>query len=93
MHFITRAMPIDDIDSKSHKMELKSSHNYLLIFLVKIMPLVIYGLRGVQTHICMPHENDFKKPSARLWWGFAHISKVETEDFIASDLATCCHYY
>ena len=28
MHFITRATPIDDIDGKRHKMELKSCHNY-----------------------------------------------------------------
>ena len=28
MHFATRVTPIDDIDGKSHKMELKSSRNY-----------------------------------------------------------------
>ena len=28
MYFVTRATPIDDIDSKSHKTELKSSRNY-----------------------------------------------------------------
>ena len=28
-HFITRVMPIDDIDGKSHKIKLKSSRNYL----------------------------------------------------------------
>ena len=28
MHFITRVAPIDDIDGKSHKMELKGSRNY-----------------------------------------------------------------
>ena len=28
MHFTTRAMLINDIDGKSHKMELKSSRNY-----------------------------------------------------------------
>ena len=27
-HFVTRVTPIDDIDGKSHKMELKSSYNY-----------------------------------------------------------------
>ena len=27
-HFITRAAPIDDIDGKSHKIELKGSRNY-----------------------------------------------------------------
>ena len=31
MHFVSRAMPIDNIDGKSHKMELKSSHNYSAI--------------------------------------------------------------
>ena len=29
MHFIIRASPIDDINGKSHKMELISSRNYL----------------------------------------------------------------
>ena len=27
MHLVTRAMPIDDINGKGHKTELKSSHN------------------------------------------------------------------
>ena len=27
-HFVTRVMPIDRINGKSHKTELKSSHNY-----------------------------------------------------------------
>ena len=27
-YFVTRTMPIDDIDDKSHKTELKSSKNY-----------------------------------------------------------------
>ena len=45
MHFIIRATPIEDIDGKSHKMELKSSQSCK----AKIMPLVFYGLRGVHT--------------------------------------------
>ena len=28
MHFVTGTTPIDDIDGKSHKTELNSSHNY-----------------------------------------------------------------
>ena len=51
MHFVTRAVPIDDIDGKSHKTELKSNHNHSTK--LKIMPLVIYGLASThtQTHI------------------------------------------
>ena len=50
MDFITRATPINDIDGKSHKMELKSS------FKVKITPLAINSFSGVhtQTHACIP---------------------------------------
>ena len=45
-------MPIDDIDGKSHKMELNSTHNYSTNhFQVKITPLVIYGLGGRHTYI------------------------------------------
>ena len=58
-HFVTRVTPIDDIDGKSHKTELKSNCSK-----VKIMPLVIYGLGGGHTHtsILWRHESDFKKP-------------------------------
>ena len=56
MHFITRVMPINDIDGKSHKME-------------QITRLVIHGLGGVHTntHIrTFTDESDYKKPGARL---------------------------
>ena len=54
MHFITRAMPIDDIDGKSHKTELKSDRLFNQSYKVKITPLVIYGLGDVHTHT---HKN------------------------------------
>jgi len=40
-HFVTRAMPIDDIDGKSHKTELESSRNHSTnqSYKVKITPL------------------------------------------------------
>ena len=65
------AIPIDDIDGKSHKMDEKQQK----LFKVKIMPLVIYGFGGIHTHAhtctctgtsthtCL-HESDFKKPGA-----------------------------
>ena len=49
--FVTRVTPIDDIDSKCHKMELKSSRNYSTNHLMsKIKPLIIYGLGGEHAH-------------------------------------------
>ena len=63
MHFATRATPIN-IDSKSHKTELKSSGQS---YKVKIMPLVIYGLGGVHTRMhTFENESDVKKPGVRL---------------------------
>ena len=51
-HFITRVTYIDDIDSKSPKMELKSS--------------CYFSTSGVDTHIHIVwrNESDFKKPGA-----------------------------
>ena len=46
MHFVIRATPIDDIDGKGRKMELKNSNQS---YKVKTTSLVIYGLRGVHT--------------------------------------------
>ena len=51
-HFVTMGMPIDDIDGKSHKTELKSIRNHSTNHL-KSKPryyVVIYGLGGVHTH-------------------------------------------
>ena len=47
--FVTRVTLIDDIDSKSHKMELKKAESIKLIN-VKIIQLVICGL-GTYTHM------------------------------------------
>ena len=41
--FVTRATLINDVDSKSHKMELKKAKSIQLINKVKIMQLVIYN--------------------------------------------------
>ena len=51
MHFVTRATLIDDINRKSYKMEVKSSHNYSTNHM---KPLVIYGLGGVHPHTHTP---------------------------------------
>ena len=56
-------MPINDIDGKSHIMELKAAQLFNQSFKAKITPLVIYGLRGVHTHSRI--ESDFKKPGGR----------------------------
>ena len=64
MHFVTMATPIDDIDGKNLKTELKSSRTiFKQSYKVKIMPLVIYGLGGIHTHT-FAHESDFKKPGS-----------------------------
>jgi len=62
--FVTSAMPIDDIDGKCHKTELKSSRNHLTNQ-VKITPLGFYGYGGVHARIdtytnTFPHESDFR---------------------------------
>ena len=61
MHFVTRIMPINDIDSKSVLTE-KQPQLFSQSFKIKITPLVIYGLRGEYTrsHILWRHESDFK---------------------------------
>ena len=44
MHFVTRVMPIIDIDGNSHGAEWKSSCNYSAnLIKLKIAPSVIYG--------------------------------------------------
>ena len=63
------------IDSKDHKLELKSSRNYLIkcIYKVHIIPLVTYVFmasgehiyaRIAYVHITYPRESNFKKPTA-----------------------------
>ena len=66
MHFITRVTPIDSTDGKTHKTTEKQPQLFSLSFKVKIMPLVIYGLRGghIHTHILWQNESDLKKPGA-----------------------------
>ena len=84
-HFVTRVTPIDDIDVKSHKTELKSSRNYSTYqsFKVKITPLVIYSLGSGHTHThthALPERSDFKKPGAqcgrRAWFKNCQWSKL-----------------
>ena len=51
-YFVTRAMLIDEIDIKSHEMELeKQPPLFNQSYKVKITSLVIYGLGGIYTHI------------------------------------------
>ena len=47
MHFVTKAMPIDCIDSKWHKLDLKGNQSRK----IQIMPLIIYPLGGIYTYI------------------------------------------
>ena len=66
MHFVTRATLIDDINGKSHKMELKNSTNYSNNHTKSLnRSTSFYGLGGVHTHT-YPHESDFKKLAKRL---------------------------
>ena len=54
MHFVTRPMPIDDIDGKSHKLELKAAEIIQPITQSQIMPLVILWPHGhTHTHTCI----------------------------------------
>ena len=57
------ATPFNEIDGKSHKTELKSSH---LLFKVKITPLVIYGLGGVHTHTLVNESETRRVPAPGL---------------------------
>ena len=78
MHFVTSTTFIDEIDGKSHKTELKSSHYYSTN---RIKPLVIiYGLKAIHKHTCVhihtltfADENDFKKPGARRSAAGVHL--------------------
>ena len=55
-------MPIDEIDGKSHKTEMKSKQLQLFnqSYKAKITPLVIYGLGGARTHAYIA--------AAGMWW-------------------------
>ena len=104
-HFVTWVTPIDDINGKSHKMELKSSRRlFNQSFKVKITPLVIYGLKGghTHTHILWRYESDFKKPGApacgRRTPGLKtpmkqelYIRKQKVAKELATNYFTCIH--
>ena len=69
MHFVSRATPINRFVGKSHKLELKSSRNYLQDPNYAIQPsnawpwqhiYIIY----IHAHIKVPQESDVKKPGA-----------------------------
>ena len=75
-------MLIDEIDSKSHEMELeKQPPLFNQSYKVKIILLVIYGLGGVHTHTrtrthTFAGESDFKKPGVRQPPGLKSKSKL-----------------
>ena len=53
-------MPIDEINGeRTEKQPQLINQSY------KDMPLVIYGLGGVHTHILWWNESDYKKPGVR----------------------------
>ena len=60
MHFVTRATPVDDIDGKSHKIELKSSRNYSTNYINANSYLWPQGRS--HTYIPLAHESNLKKP-------------------------------
>ena len=73
MHFVTRAMSIDDIDGKSHKTELKSSHNCSTncIKLKSCHDLFMASRAYTHTHThththTFTNESDFKKPGMHV---------------------------
>ena len=75
-HFITRAMPIDDIDGKSHKTELKSSHNYSTNCVKSKSHHYLFMALGVYTHThththTLADKSDYKKPAGRRMPGLA----------------------
>ena len=61
---------MDDIDGKSHKMELNSSRNYSTNHIKPNSHHLLFMATGVYTHTCIHscNESDFKKlgaPAAR----------------------------
>ena len=63
MYFIIRATPIDDINDKSHKTELKSSINYSTNHMKSNSCHLLFIALGAYTHThTFVHESDFKKP-------------------------------
>ena len=74
MHFVARGTPIDDIDGKSYKTELKRKPQlFKQLYKIQITPLVIYGLGGVHTHILWRNESDYKKPDASRPVASVHV--------------------
>ena len=53
MHFVTRAAPIDDIDGKSYKMEVKSSRNYSTNDIKPKSRHKLFMASGACTHACI----------------------------------------
>ena len=65
--FVTKATPIDYIDSKCHnyKETEKQQDLFEWLFRLHITPLVIHGLGGGHTHTRIhPHRNYLNKPGA-----------------------------
>ena len=90
-HFVTRVTPIDDIDVKSHKTELKSSRNYSTYqsFKVKITPLVIYSLGSghTHTHTHTHCQNEvISRNQARSAAGAPGLKTVSGQNFYSSTL-------
>ena len=52
-HFVTRVTPIDEIDGKSHKTELKSSRNYSTNHLKSKSRHWLFIASGMETHTHM----------------------------------------
>ena len=71
-HFVTSVTPIADIDRKSHKTELESSHDYSTNHFKSNHTTSYIWHRGwthththTNTHILWWHKSDFKKPGVR----------------------------
>ena len=62
MHFVTKAPPISNIDSKSHIKKLKSSRTCLIGYISCEWLLIAWGHTHTHTHIDFVDENNFKKP-------------------------------
>ena len=65
MHFVTRATPMDDMNGKSHKMELKYSHDYSTNCIKSKSCHCLFMAQGhththTDTHTFMD-KSDFKK--------------------------------
>ena len=70
MHFITKATPINNIDSRCRIRKPESSIAYITGysgFISRELFLLAWGA-NTHTHTYQhPHESDFKKPGERRW--------------------------